>query len=76
MPVIAQQALLSPQRIVLGGGVMQTPGLLARIRTAAARLGNGYFCSTTEYEALIVEPGLGTRSGLLGALALAQQARP
>lgn len=73
--VIAQQALLSPRRIVLGGGVMQTPGLIGRVREAAARLGNGYFCASADYEALVVEPGLGTRSGLLGALALAMAAR-
>lgn len=73
--VIAQQAMLSPQRIVMGGGVMQTPGLLTRIRTQAARIGNGFFCTSADYEALVVEPGLGTRSGLLGALALAQRAR-
>lgn len=73
--VVAQQALLSPRRIVLGGGVMQTPGLIGRVREAAARLGNGYFGPATEYDSLIVEPALGTRSGLLGALALAMAAR-
>lgn len=72
--VIAQQALLSPGRIVLGGGVMQTPGLLGRVRETAARLGNGYFGAAADYETLIVDPALGTRSGLLGALALAMAA--
>lgn len=72
--VIAQQALLSPGRIVLGGGVMQTPGLLGRVREAAARLGNGYFGPAAEYEDLVVDPALGTRSGLLGGLALAMAA--
>ena len=69
--VVAQQALLSPSRIVMGGGVMQTPGLIGRVREAAARIGNGYFCAAADYERIVVEPGLGTRSGLLGALALA-----
>lgn len=73
--VVAQQALLSPRRIVLGGGVMQTPGLLGRVREAAARLGNGYFGASVDYDTLIVDPALGTRSGLLGALALAMAAR-
>ena len=72
---MAQQALLAARRIVLGGGVMQPPGLIGRVREQAARLGNGYFGSATDYEMLIVEPGLGTRSGLLGALALAMDAR-
>lgn len=73
--VIAQQALLSPRRIVLGGGVMQTPGLLGRVREVAARLGNGYFGAAADYDMLVVDPALGTRSGLLGALALAMAAR-
>lgn len=72
--VIAQQALLSPQRMILGGGVMQTPGLLGRVREAAARLGNGYFAGSVDYAQLVAEPALGTRSGLLGALALAMAA--
>ena len=71
--VVAQQALLSPQRIVLGGGVMQTPGLLRRVRDAAARLANGYF-GVVDYDQLVTDPALGTRSGLLGALSLAMGA--
>ncbi len=72
--VVAQQALLSPRRIVLGGGVLGTPGLLDRVRDHAARMANGYF-GTPDYATLIVAPGLGDRAGLLGALALAQRAR-
>ncbi len=72
--VIAQQALLSPRRIVLGGGVLGTPGLIDRVRTEAARLANGYF-GTPDYATLITSPGLDDRAGLLGALALAQRAR-
>ncbi len=71
--VVAQQAMLSPRRIVLGGGVLATPGLLDRIRGEAARLANGYF-GTDDYTRLIVGPGLDDRAGLLGALALAQRA--
>jgi fructokinase len=74
--VIAQQALLSPRRIVFGGGVMATPGLLERVRVHAATMAHNYFGSTTaDYDTLIVAPALGTRAGLLGALALAQRAR-
>lgn len=71
--VVAQQAMLSPRRIVMGGGVLETPGLLDRIRVAAERHANGYF-ATADYAELIVAPGLGDRAGLLGALALAQAA--
>lgn len=73
--VVAQQAMLSPDRIVMGGGVMRTPGLIGRVREAAARAGNGYFNAGADYETLVVEPALGQRSGLLGALALAMAAR-
>ena len=73
--VIAQQALLSPQRVILGGGVMATPGLIECVRAEATRLASGYFGTDADgYAKLIVAPGLGTRSGLLGALALAMQA--
>lgn len=71
--VVAQQALLSPQRIVMGGGVMATPGLIDRVRAEAVRLGAGYFGGDDGTQ-LIVPPGLGDRAGLLGALALAQGA--
>ncbi len=71
--VVTQQALLSPRRIVLGGGVMATPGLIDRVRDEAARLAGGYF-GTPDYAALVVPPGLADRAGLLGALALAQRA--
>lgn len=66
---VAIQAMLAPERIVFGGGVMATPGLLERLRAAAGELGGGYF------KPEIVAPGLGDRSGLLGALALAMQAK-
>lgn len=73
--VVTQQAMLSPQRIVLGGGVMDTPGLLARVRELAATLANGYFSITKDgYETLVQPPRLGNRAGLLGALLLAQRA--
>jgi fructokinase len=71
------QAIMEPGRIILGGGVMATPGLLERVRGEAVRLGAGYF--NGDAAAVIVAPGLGERAGLLGALALAMdmvQAEP
>lgn len=68
---------LSPQRIILGGGVMGQPGLLARVRRETLRLLGDYVQSpailerTSEY---ITAPGLGNRSGMLGALVLARRA--
>lgn len=70
--------LLSPERIVFGGGVMRDARLLAEIRAVAARALNGYAGLGTDaaaFAALIVAPGLGERSGLVGAIALAANAR-
>ncbi len=70
--VCTLQALLEPGRIVLGGGVMGTPGLLERVRAAAVRLGAGYFRG--DAAEITVLPGLGDTAGLMGALALALDA--
>lgn len=67
---------LSPKRIVLGGGVMQQPGLLGLIQQKVQRLLNNYIHSPTILEGIeeyIVLPSLGNRSGVLGAIALARQ---
>jgi len=69
---VTAQAMFEPGRIVLGGGVMGTPGLLERVRAEAERLGNGYFRGKAAE--IVVRPGLGDRSGLLGAMALAEAA--
>ena len=57
---------LSPERLVLGGGVLARSGLLERVRIDVRRLIGGYMPSGE-----IVAPMLGDRSGVLGALALA-----
>jgi fructokinase len=65
---------LSPQRIVLGGGVCQHAGLLPRVRQKVARQINGYLYSPRlqgGIDAYITLPALGNRSGVLGAMALA-----
>ncbi len=67
--VVTLQAIMEPGRIVLGGGVMGTPGLLDLVQREAERLGGGYFRGTAEQ--VVVLPGLGDRAGLLGGLALA-----
>jgi fructokinase len=69
---VALQAMMEPGRIVFGGGVMGTPGLLERVRAEATQLANGYFVGNPAD--IICAPGLGDRSGLLGALALAMDA--
>ncbi len=68
---------LSPQRIILGGGVGSVPHLLSKVRARTRELINGYIQSPIileHIETFIVNPGLGNRSGVLGAIALAKQA--
>jgi fructokinase len=68
---------LSPQRIILGGGVMRRHHLFAMIRREVQALLNGYVPHRTileEINAYIVPPALGERAGVLGAVALAQMA--
>lgn len=68
---------LSPQRIVLGGGVMSGPGLFPLLRRETVRLLAGYVASPailTGIDDYLVPPGLGDRSGRLGAIALARDA--
>lgn len=63
------QAMMEPGRIIFGGGVMGTPGLLDRVRDEAARLGGGYFRG--DPREIVVAPALGDQAGIYGALALA-----
>ena len=60
---------LSPQRVILGGGVLSQKGLLARVRQVLCTLLNGYIQPPE-----IVAPELGSRSGVLGGLVLAEAA--
>jgi fructokinase len=67
---------LSPQRIILGGGVMDQAHLFPMIRRKTQELLNGYVQSPQILERIdqyIVPPGLGNRAGVLGAIALAQR---
>jgi fructokinase len=68
---------LSPQRILLGGGVMKQAHLFPLIRAKVQTLLNGYVQSPNileKIEAYIVPPGLGSLAGVCGAIALARQA--
>ncbi|MBI1400929.1 ROK family protein [Hyphomonas sp.] len=63
-----------PDRILLGGGVMQAAGLVPKVRAAFARLMNGYLgLSDADIENLIQRPALGDNAGLIGAVTLARQ---
>lgn len=68
---------LSPQRIVLGGGVMEQPQLFPLVREKTKAYLNGYVQSPAildEIDSYIVPPGLGNKAGVLGALALGMAA--
>lgn len=68
---------LSPQRIIMGGGVMAQPHLFPLVRQKTQELLNGYVQSPAimdHIDEYIVPPGLGGRAGVLGAFALAQLA--
>lgn len=70
---------LSPQRIILGGGVMAQQHLFPLVRRGVTDLLGGYVHSpavTDQIDAYIVPPALGVRAGIIGALALAQRADP
>lgn len=63
------QAMFEPGCIILGGGVMATPGLIEKVRTVATAAGNGYFLG--DAREIVRSPVLGNQAGLMGALALA-----
>lgn len=77
--VVSLSLALSPQRVVLGGGVMHQQALYPLIREKVRSTLNGYLQTPLILERLdeyIVPPGLGDRAGVLGAIALAQQIAP
>jgi fructokinase len=68
---------LSPQRIIIGGGVAQQPHIMPLIRQKTQAALNGYVQSPAileDIDTYIVPPALGGQAGVLGAIALAQQA--
>ena len=65
--------ILSPERIVLGGGVMKQKQLYPLVRQKFAELINGYV-QVPDLEQYIVAPGLEDNAGILGSLLLAADA--
>jgi fructokinase len=68
-------SVISPQLIVLGGGVMKRRGFLSLVRSRVAQGADGYFseegffCAVDDY---VVSPGLGSYAGAIGAIELAR----
>ena len=68
---------LSPQRIIIGGGVMEQKQLFPLIHAQVKEMMGNYLAVPTilnKIETYILPPKLGNRAGILGAIALAQQA--
>jgi fructokinase len=69
--------IVSPQRVILGGGVMKQPSLLPLVRARVRELLAGYIVAPALADGLdeyIVGPALGDRAGVLGAIELARLA--
>jgi fructokinase len=69
--------MLSPKKVILGGGVMKQEQLFPLIRTEVLRQLNGYVNAKSILDGIdeyIVPPGLGDNAGLCGALALGLRA--
>lgn len=62
-------AVLSPQRIILGGGVMQQPHLIAMIREKFLHKAGEYWQLPDDY---LVTPELGCQAGIIGAIYIAK----
>jgi len=66
---------VSPERILLGGGVMQQASLFPMIRQELLRLLNGYIDAKpllNDVDSYVAPPELGNRAGVLGAMVLAE----
>ncbi|NJN31561.1 MAG: ROK family protein [Synechococcales cyanobacterium RM1_1_8] len=69
--------MLSPERIIIGGGVMEQKQLFSQVRNQVRQKLNAYLSVPQiidNIEDYIVPPGLGSKAGILGALVLAQKA--
>ncbi len=64
--IVSWTCTLAPERIILGGGVMEREELLPKIKARVAELLNGYMEPPD-----LVPPELGRRAGVLGAIAMA-----
>jgi fructokinase len=77
LAVVNLVCVLSPQRIILGGGVMSQRILLPLIRKEVQALLNGYVQAPELLDGIdgyVVPPALGDEAGVLGAIALGQRA--
>ena len=65
---------IAPERILLGGGVMQASGLIEEVQLRFAEAMAGYHSVSEQViKEIIVKPELGTEAGLTGAMLLAER---
>lgn len=68
--------VFSPERVILGGGVMERRGLREKVAVRLRELIAGYLATPLlreEIDAFLVPPALGDEAGVLGAIALARR---
>ena len=67
---------LSPQKIILGGGVMHQEQLYPLIRSGVERMLAGYIQAAPlkDMDSMIVPPSLNDDQGIMGAVRLAMEA--
>jgi fructokinase len=73
--ILAIVMIASPHRVIVGGGVAQRAGLLARTRAELTRLLGGYPARpelSGDLSGYLVAPALGDLAGVLGGFALAE----
>jgi fructokinase len=76
--ILSIVCVASPQRVVVGGGVMERGPLIGAVRSRLRDLFDGYLATPLLGERIhdyLVSPALGDDAGVLGALALASTAR-
>jgi fructokinase len=73
--ILSLVLIASPERIIVGGGVMERAVLMQTIRGRLPELLAGYLETpllAEQIDSFLVSPGLGDSAGVLGAIALAQ----
>lgn len=73
--ILAISLVVSPHRLIVGGGIGRREGVLLRLRERVRELFNDYLHNpmyNEEIDTYLVPPGLGADAGVLGAVALAR----
>jgi len=70
MMVLNLVACFAPERIILGGGVMEQDFLLTKVREAYYQKTGGYW---QHDESFLVSPEMGNQAGITGALVMASE---